>query len=344
MIEIIISAADSKQRVDKYIARLLPGAGKSLIYKQIRKKNITLNKKKMTGSEILNTNDTLQFFFSEDTFNKFSNATQESSDNTMIEKSLQMYTKNQNIELIYEDSNILCINKPIGILSQTAGTNELSLNEWAIGYLANSGHVTNNNIKMFKPSILNRLDKNTTGLILVSKSLLGANTISKALRERSIQKYYLTIVKGNFTKNGIHKAFHYKDEKNNKVTISVDKNCFDDLDNVSEIQTGFEVIQKVRHEALGDLSLLKVHLITGKSHQIRAHLSYLGYPVLGDTKYGDAQSNKVIRNYGISTQMLHSYQMIMPDTLPVELKELEGIEIICKPPAFWRKLNVNMEI
>ena len=157
MIEIIVDAADSMQRVDKYLIRQLPGAGKSLIYKQIRKKNITLNGSKMSGQEKLAKGDTIQLYFADETYEKF----REPLYNELNEKTLALcdkaYETLTGIRVVYEDENILVLNKPMGILSQQAIENDMSLNEWAIGYLHNNGTVDARSLAHFKPSVLNRV-------------------------------------------------------------------------------------------------------------------------------------------------------------------------------------------
>lgn len=345
MIEIIIPAADARQRVDKYIVRLLPGAGKSLIYKQIRKKNITLNSKKMTGSEILSDGDKLQFFFSDETFNKFKNTEAVADDaEYLITVAKKAYDTIKNVEVIYEDDNIICINKPVNTLSQRADDNELSLNEWLLGYLISTGNISSESIKTFKPSVLNRLDRNTTGMVIGSKTFLGANVISELLRDRTVNKYYLTVVKGRFLNDGIYQAYHYKDDASNKVTIADSVDKLPDSPKVSSIKTGIRLVKKLSDNMYGDLSVLEIDLITGKSHQIRAHLAHLGYPVLGDIKYGDKKLNERLRKNGISTQMLHSYKMQMPSEMPEAMSMLKDKTIVCNPPQFWRRINVDLEI
>ena len=214
MIEIIVDAADSMQRVDKYLIRQLPGAGKSLIYKQIRKKNITLNGSKMSGQEKLAKGDTIQLYFADETYEKF----REPLYNELNEKTLALcdkaYETLTGIRVVYEDENILVLNKPMGILSQQAIENDMSLNEWAIGYLHNNGTVDARSLAHFKPSVLNRLDRNTSGMVIVGKTLLGSNTCSELIRNRKIEKYYLTMVMGKLEGSRTLFGYHVKDGSN----------------------------------------------------------------------------------------------------------------------------------
>lgn len=344
MIEVIIKEADSRQRVDKYIIKLLPGASKSLIYKQIRKKNITLNGKKISGSEILSAGDGIQFFFSNETFDKFSNSYDDSTINELYNNALDAYNSRSDVHIVYEDDNIACVNKPDNFLSQMADSKSYSINEWFIGYLISKGISNKDTLRHFKPSVLNRLDKNTTGMVICSKSLLGANVISELIRDRSLKKYYLTVVAGTFNKDGEYTAYHHKDETNNIVTIKGKAEDYKPGTSYSQIVTGIRKVATYKIDSIGDISLLEIELITGKSHQIRAHLAYLGYPVLGDTKYGNSKLNNKLKEIGIKHQMLHSYKIKMPNSLPEGMEALNQKEIICNPPDNWRKLNVNLEI
>ncbi len=344
MIEITIDAANSKQRADKFITRTLPGASKSLIYKQIRKKNITLNGSKMTGSETLNIGDTIQFFFSDDTYNKFVNAVDLSQFDGIVNLSKRAYESIiKGVSVIYEDKNIILMNKPVGVLSQSSASNECSLNEWLIGYLIDTKQLTVAELPSFKPSVLNRLDRNTSGIIIGSKSLLGANIISKMLKDRTLDKYYLTYVCGKMDKQLTLSGYHHKDAINNIVTIKNTLEANDNPDDYDEIHTSFKPIRVVSNNRIGDITLLEVKLITGKSHQIRAHLASIGHPIVGDHKYGDSKLNRSIFSLNINNQMLHAYKLVIPDNMPEGMDNLSNKVFTCNPPAEWRKIDGNLE-
>ena len=343
MIEITIDAANSKQRVDKYINRTLPGASKSLIYKQIRKKNITLNGFKMSGNEILQIGDTIQFFFSDETFKKFSSDIDLSEFNDVIELANKAYLSIKDIDVIYEDDNIILMNKPVGVLSQSAFSNELSLNEWLLGYLLNNSAIKVQGLASFKPSVLNRLDRNTSGIVIGSKSLLGANIFSRMLKDRSLDKYYLTYVAGEFTDEVTLDGYHHKDENHNLVTIKKSLGPNDNPDDFNEIRTSFKPLKVIRHNLLGDITLLEVKLITGKSHQIRAHLSSIGHPILGDNKYGDNKVNRNVFSLNIHNQLLHAYKLVIPDNMPEGMENLSLKIFTCNPPTEWRRIDGDLE-
>ena len=292
MKEIPVTNESAGQRLDKFLKRLLPSCPGSLLYKQLRKKNITLNGSKADGHELLCAGDVVSVFFSDETYDKFSKG--EKTDTSRYNKAFEEFG---NLDAVYSDSNILIFNKPAGILSQSDASGDLSINDYLIGYLLRSGDIREDELSSFRPSICNRLDRNTSGLILCSRSLLGARFLNKILSEKEAEKYYLALVKGRFTKEGIHTSHVKKDEKNNRLLFT-DKAVEDS----TEIRTGFEVLCSA-----DEASLLKVRLFTGKSHQIRAHLSHLGHPIIGDPKYGGKGL------YNASRQMLHAYEIRVTD-------------------------------
>ena len=292
MKEITVTNESAGQRLDKFLKRLLPSCPGSLLYKQLRKKNITLNGNKADGHELLSAGDIVSVFFSDETYEKFS-----VGEKTDISRYIKAFEEFGKIDTVYSDNDILIFNKPAGILSQSDASGDLSINDYLLGYLLKSGDISADGLSSFRPSICNRLDRNTSGLILCSRSLQGARFLNKILSEREAEKYYLAIVKGRFTKEGIHTSYVKKDEKNNRLLFT-DK----EIVGSTEIRTGFEVIK-----AGDDATLLKVRLFTGKSHQIRAHLSYLGHPITGDPKYGGRGI------YNASRQMLHAYEIKVTD-------------------------------
>lgn len=298
MKEFIIDKTNEKQRFDKYLRRIMPEASNSFIYKMLRKKNIELNSKRAKGDEILKAGDSVKIFLADDTFFKMSNA--KSYDVSVYEKA---YSELKNIYIVYEHSDFLICYKPSGVLSQMDDSNKPSLNEWVIGYLLKSGFTDEKSLNTFKPSVLNRLDMNTKGLVLAGKTLKGSQRISEMLNKRTLHKYYLTTVGGNCDLNGDYFGFAVKNKKNNLVTIYSDENKIPPDAKYSPIKTGVKVLSFDNKK-----SLLQIELYTGKSHQIRAHLSFLGYPIKGDYKYG----YKNIDDENAKYQDLTAYKIVFP--------------------------------
>lgn len=207
-------------------------------------------------------------------------------------------------EIVYEDEDILILNKPVGILSQKAEKNDYSANEMVIDYLLESGQLTRAELRTFHPSICNRLDRNTSGLLIAGKTIRGLQEMAEALKSRSMQKYYRCLVAGQLTQDAHLKGYLAKNHQNNKVTVH--KEAFADA---SYIETAYHPVKVYEN-----MTLLEVHLITGRSHQIRAHLASIGHPILGDGKYGDKKINQTVKDScRIRSQLLHAYRMEFPD-------------------------------
>ena len=315
MKEIIIDKKIENKRLDKFLSKLLCQSGKSFIYKMLRKKNIVLNDRKATGNEILKAGDVIRIYFSDETYAKL----------TTPKKEITFPEIPDEFKVIYEDDDVIIINKWANVLSQKAGDNDISVNEYMLSYLYKKGRINDESLKLFKPSVLNRLDRNTTGIIVGGCSLRGSQEISHALKHRTIDKYYLAIVKGRVKDNIKLKAYLYKDEVSNKVTLS-DEPDIDRIKQFKPIETEYEVIK-----ADDDISLIKVHLITGKTHQIRAHLSYIGHPLIGDMKYGDIDTNRLYKDrYRVKRQMLHAYELDIPDDF--KLESIRGCRFVIDMP------------
>lgn len=304
MREIIVSANEAGQRMDKLLAKYLSEAPKSFIYKMLRKKNIVLNGKKADGSEKLKCEDSVKLFLSEETIEKFTKRV-EAPKNTDAKVTL---------DILYEDSNILLINKPVGMLSQKAKPEDVSLVEHLITYLLGNGTITQEELALFRPSVCNRLDRNTSGIVVAGKSLVGLQVMGQLFKDRSLKKFYRCLVLGEVKKDSYIKGYLTKDEKTNKVTVTSKPSG-----EASPIETSYQVIA-----SNGRYTLLEVHLITGRTHQIRAHLASIGHPIAGDYKYGSRTANECLKSeYKLTHQLLHAYRLEMP-AITGELENLSN--------------------
>lgn len=322
MQKIIIEPAIEGGRFDKFLNRHLPNAGSSFIYKMLRKKNITLNGKKADGKEIIKAGDSVEMFFSEDTYNKFRGVSAESVNITEYEKA---YKELDDISVIFENTDVLIMNKPVGVLSQKAKDSDLSANEWLIGYLLNRKEVSNESLKEFKPSVCNRLDRNTSGILLCGKSLKGSRGLSRIIKNREIGKFYNLLVVGTDIKEQILTGFLSKDSKNNKVSVA--------LNDDEQIKTGIKPIKSNEK-----ITLLEAELFTGKTHQIRAHLASISHPLIGDYKYGKESVNDYFKKeYGLESQFLSCVRVTFPNECDA-LPDLAGKTFEAELPALFKRI------
>ena len=299
MQQIIIQKNEAGQRLDKFLQKYMPLAPVSFFYKMLRKKSITLNGKKAEGRE----------------------------KHSSVSEYEQAFHKLRGIQILYEDPNILVMNKPAGILSQKAQPEDLSVNEWLIGYLLSEHQITEKELETYKPSVCNRLDRNTIGLIIGAKTLAGSQKMSAFIRERKVRKFYQAFVDGKLEDSDTIQGYLHKDPKENKVYI--DRNPLKG----DPIETRYRPLK-----SYGDKTLLEIELITGKPHQIRAHLSSIGHPILGDPKYGSKAANEIYKKkYGLRSQLLYACRIEFGREEEL-FEELRG-RIICAPvPEIFTKL------
>lgn len=328
MYQVEIKENEAGQRLDKFLHKFMPLAPSSFFYKMLRKKNITLNGKKAEGKEKLSAGDILSFYLSPETLKSF----QESAGHyqAAYDEYERAYRELKGISVIYEDAHVIIMNKPAGILSQKAKPEDISLNEWLIGYLL-VGNLTNaEQLSTFKPAICNRLDRNTIGLVIGAKSLAGSQKMNELIKSRNIRKFYQMIVKGHVRKEETLEGYLQKDEKANKVWLT------------KENFSGQAAYVKTRYYPLrefADRTLVEAELITGKPHQIRIHLSSTGHPILGDYKYGDkAWNDKYKRQFHVSSQLLYACRLEMPE-LEAPFEGLSGMLIEAPEPEIFGKLK-----
>ncbi len=328
MQEITITRQDAGGRLDRLLERLMAKAPKSFFYKMLRKKNITLNGKKAQGNERLQSGDVVRIFFSDETYRKFGGVILKEHEN----KSASLIPMP---DILYQDENIVLLNKPAGILSQKAKPGDLSLVDELNEYLLESGILSEQKMQTIHPALCSRLDRNTSGIVSAGISLCGLQEMNRIIRLRSLGKYYRCIVLGDVEKDALISGYLLKDEKTNKVRVSENFPG----GNAKKIRTSYRVITHAKN-----LTLLEVHLITGRSHQIRAHLSSIGHPLLGDPKYGDPTINeKAKREFNVHYQMLHAYRIVFPK-IDGALSYLSGREFVAPmPPQFDRLMRSGIK-
>ena len=205
---ITVHKQEEGQRLVKLLGAYLKEAPTSFFYKMLRKKNITLNGKKADGTEKLKSGDEIRLFLSDETYEKFAGKARPKE---------KFPTAKLNI--VYEDSNVIFINKPAGMLSQKSVPSDVSLNEYLLGYLEKSGQWKQEESKAFRPSVCNRLDRNTSGMVICGKSMAGLQQMSALLKDRSLHKYYLCLVKGIMTESQHLEGYLLKNESTNQVQI-----------------------------------------------------------------------------------------------------------------------------
>lgn len=277
MKEIIITNNEAGQRVDRFLKKYLNKANQSFIHKMIRKKNIKLNNLRIQPEIILKIDDKVQIYLSDETISKFREK------KSLKETSIHFKT-------VYEDDNILIVNKPVGLSTQPDTTSTKSLVDEIKMYL----DAKEKNISFtFKPAVCNRLDKNTSGLVIAAKNYNTLKQTNKAIRERNIKKYYIAKIHGIISDDLELSDYLIKNENKNMVKVVKRKG-----ENAKKIVT---YAHPIKNE--GKYSWIEIELETGRAHQIRAHLSSIGHPIVGDKKYGKKDNEKY--------QVLHAYKLIL---------------------------------
>ena len=328
MKEFRIKKNEAGQRFDKYLTKLLPCAPKSFLYRMLRKKNIVLNGGKAQGPEMIREGDLVRLFLADDTFDKFSKRPDTESSLSPENARLLNAVKPVFDFPVYADHDIMLINKPRGILSQKAGKDDASLNEFLLRWWLEWGDGTEEDIRTFRPAVMNRLDRNTTGIVLCGLSLPGEQFLAEILRDRSSKKVYRTLVFGR-PEDGGFTAWHQSSGKDGLVRIS-DRQ----IQGASEIRTGIRTIAR-----RNGMAYLKIDLLTGKKHQIRAHLAHLGFPVAGDGKYGSREKNRELRKrFGLRSQLLHAYRFSFPEQVEGRFAYLAGRSFTAPLPDLFNTI------
>lgn len=315
MRELIIKKNDAGQRLDKFITKAL-GLPTGLLYKAIRTKKIKVNRKRAENNTLLAEGDTVQCFLPEEFFEK---RTDEGS-----------YLRiNPKLSVIYEDDNILLLNKRPGVsVHEDENGSTDTLITHVLAYLYQKGEYLPDDEQSFTPALCNRIDRNTGGIVIAAKTAEALRVMNEKIKLREIDKFYLAAIHG-IPKKAEDTLYGYliKDEKNNIVRV-YDRNPPRGAKNII---TRYRVIAKN-----GDSALIEVELLTGRTHQIRAHMAHIGHPLVGDGKYG---INKSDRARGYKYQALYSYKLRFSfKGEPTALEYLNGKEFsIPKDEIYFTK-------
>lgn len=305
MTEITIKKNDAGQRADRFLSKAYPNLKSSLVCKLMRKKRIKLNGAKVEPNAILKGGDVFRFYLSEELLSK-----------EPLKDKTDFRAISAEINVIYEDDNILLIDKPSGLVVHEDNDNSAdTLINRVLSYLYQNGEYVPERENSFTPALVNRIDRNTSGIVITAKNAESLRILNQKVRDREIQKLYLCAVSGTpEPREATLTAYLKKLPDENRVIIS-DTERRDYL----TVKTKYRVLK-----SRGELSLVEVDLLTGRTHQIRAHFAHIGHALLGDGKYGSNEFNK---RYNAKTQALCAYKLVFKFTTDAgALEYLNGRE------------------
>lgn len=280
-----INTNDADQRLDKYLTKSFPNLPKALMYKYIRTKRIKVNSKRAEISTRLKVGDVVDLYINDEFFER-------------PPERFDFMSASNKIDIVYEDENILLLNKKAGLLCHPDDREYIdTLITRVKRYLYEKGSFNPNDSLSFTPALVNRIDRNTTGIVIAAKNADALRILNQKMKDRELHKYYLCIIHGVLNKKtGILRGYLTKNEDKNLVKVHKEKQ-----DGSKEISTKYKVLDERKK-----YSLVEVELLTGRTHQIRSHFASIGHPLLGDGKYG---TNALNKKSGYKKQCLCSYKL-----------------------------------
>ncbi|MGO5065242.1 RluA family pseudouridine synthase [Clostridium sporogenes] len=313
--KIVIGANEAGQRLDKFCRKWLKDVPLSAIYKAIRKGEIKVNGRKSKEKNFLEEGDIVESF------------------NVKSKGEKKKFVRiDNNLKITYEDENMVLVEKWPGVLVHSdKKEGEPTLTDYVLSYLYDKGDYTPELEVTFTPAPCNRLDRNTSGIVVFGKNYESLKNLNEMIRDRKIEKYYSSLVKGRI-KDGTYEAYISKNEDSN-----ISKVYNEPKPNTKKIAMKVKTVQ-----TCGSFSFIEIELLTGRSHQLRAHLSYLGNPIIGDSKYGDKKLNSFFHNkYGLSYQYLYSYKLIFREAMG-NLEYIKNKTIAETLPPIFKKIKKDV--
>ncbi|MEE0005690.1 MAG: RluA family pseudouridine synthase [Ruminococcus sp.] len=286
MRELVVKKNDANQRLDKFLLKKFKTMPKKMAYMYIRKKCVKVNGKKATPEVMLKENDLLTFYIKDEFFDNIQ------------EENYEFLKAPKNLKIIYEDENIILLDKKPGVIVHQDKSYHFDCLLLRLHhYLYDNGEYNPKEENCFAPALVNRIDRNTGGIVIGAKNAESLRILNQKMKDRELHKFYLCLLINKPKKdNAILSDYLIKNEKTNKVTV-----LRNEKQGAKKILTKYSVL-----ETNNNLTLCEVELLTGRTHQIRAHMSSIGCPILGDNKYGNKKLNQ---KYSLSKQCLYSYKL-----------------------------------